>query len=104
MANFDGYCSTEILVFDVQKELVINFYIFYLCQTESFISYCISGSEGTKMPRASWKNIKNFSFFLPPLTEQKKIAAILSSVDRVIETTTDEIAQLQKIKQGIRGA
>lgn len=100
-ANVDGYCSTEILVFQAKSELVINQYVFYLCQTDDFISYCISGSEGTKMPRVSWKNIKNFSCYIPPLPEQKKIAAILSSVDRVIETTQDAIAQLQIVKRGL---
>ena len=50
------------------------------------------------------KNIdKNFLFDLyiqiPPLSEQKKIASILTSVDDVIETTQKQIDKLQDLKK-----
>lgn len=45
--------------------------------------------------------IEKFKVFIPSFYEQKKIAAILSSVDRVIETTQDAIAQLQIVKRGL---
>jgi type I restriction enzyme S subunit len=38
---------------------------------------------------------------LPPLSEQKKIAAILSSVDEAIASTQAVIDQTRKVKQGL---
>lgn len=38
---------------------------------------------------------------LPPLTEQKKIAAILSSIDKVIEKTRAQVDKLKDLKTGM---
>lgn len=47
------------------------------------------------------KQIGDLSILLPPLPEQKKIAAILSSVDEVIAKTEAVIAQLQIVKKAM---
>ena len=43
----------------------------------------------------------NFELLLPPLPEQRKIAAILSSVDDAIEKTQAVIEQVQVVKRGL---
>ena len=53
------------------------------------------------MPRTSWKQLGEFRFSLPPLPEQRKIAAILSSVDDAIEKTQAVIDQVQVVKRGL---
>ena len=53
------------------------------------------------MPRTSWPQLGAFSFALPPLPEQRKIAAILSSVDDAIEKTQAVIDQVQVVKRGL---
>jgi type I restriction enzyme S subunit len=45
--------------------------------------------------------MSEYSFLLPPLPEQKKIAAILSSVDEAIASTQAVIDQTRKVKQGL---
>lgn len=47
------------------------------------------------------KQIGDLSILLPPLPEQKKIAAILSSVDETIAKTEAVIAQLQIVKKAM---
>ena len=42
-----------------------------------------------------------FAFWLPPLPEQHKIAAILSSVDHAIEKAQAVIDQVQVVKRGL---
>jgi type I restriction enzyme S subunit len=44
-------------------------------------------------------DVENYTFLLPPLPEQKKIASILTSVDEVIETTQKQIDKLQDLKK-----
>ena len=55
----------------------------------------------TKMPRTSWALLGGFEFSLPPLSEQRKIAAILSSVDDAIGKTQAVIDQVLVVKRGL---
>lgn len=45
--------------------------------------------------------MESISYFKPPLPEQQKIAAILSSVDNVIEKTRAQIDKLKDLKTGM---
>ena len=63
--------------------------------------HAVATASGTKMPRTSWKQLGDFAFSLPPLPEQRKIAAILSSVDDAIEKTRSVIDQAQVVKRGL---
>jgi len=47
------------------------------------------------------KKLNDVNFLLPPLPEQKKIAAILSSVDDAIQATQAVIDQTHRVKQGL---
>ena len=58
-------------------------------------------SFGTKMPRTSWTQLGKFEFSLPPFSEQRRIAVILSSVDDVIEKAQAVIDQVQSVKRGL---
>ena len=53
------------------------------------------------MPRTSWAQLGVFTFPLPPLPEQREIAAILSSVDDAIEKTQAVVDQVQVVKRGL---
>lgn len=52
-------------------------------------------------PSLSLKQIGDFKIPFPPLPEQKKIAAILTSVDDVIESTQAQINKLKDLKTGM---
>ncbi|MFO0755692.1 MAG: restriction endonuclease subunit S [Byssovorax sp.] len=61
----------------------------------------MSTASGTKMPRTSWSLLAPFDLEVPPLPEQRKIAAILSSVDDAIEATQAVIDQLGVVKKAM---
>ena len=98
--NFDGYCSTDIIVLRANIE-VDPYFAFKILQSDRVFSRAIQLEEGTKMPRCSWKTIKDIIIFHPPLYEQRKIAKILTTVDNLIEKTETLIAKYQSIKQGM---
>ncbi len=52
-------------------------------------------------PRINLGEINSMKIELPPLPEQKKIAAILTSVDTVIEKTQAQIDKLKDLKTGM---
>lgn len=65
--------------------------------------YFESSARGTSgsMVKINRGIIERFEFLLPSLTEQRKIAAILSSVDEAIEKTQAVIDQVQVVKKGL---
>ncbi|RDV36217.1 restriction endonuclease subunit S [Bradymonadaceae bacterium TMQ3] len=75
------------------------------CLTK-FLWYWVNDEEywvrsGSAQPFISPKDIKNAWIPLPPLPEQKKIAAILSTVDEAIEATEAVIEQTRTVKKGL---
>ena len=96
--DFDGICSTDILALSPRKNTDSEF-LFYICSSDEFIANAVESSAGNIMPRASWGDLVGFPILLPPLPEQKKIASILTSVDKVIENTQKQIDKLQDLKK-----
>jgi type I restriction enzyme S subunit len=56
--------------------------------------------SGTGVPTLNRNDVHSVSVVFPPLPEQQKIAAILTSVDDVIEKTQAQIDKLQDLKKG----
>jgi len=78
--------------------------------TNNFLYHALKGRQyllmdlrvGSGLPNIQQKAIKGFKIILPKsITEQKKIAEILSSVDKAIEQTDKLIAKYQRIKTGL---
>ena len=78
--QFNGICSTDIWVLRA-KEGFNQDYLFYFLANWDFINTANSGESGTRMPRADWNFLKDTMWLIPPLSEQKEIASILSSLD-----------------------
>ena len=105
LSDCEGACSTEIWVLK-SAEGIDNQFLFYLFQSD-FINKIANLSSGTKMPRADWAFMKNQQLFIPfknnkpDLSAQRRIAAILSSADKVIAATQKTIAKYKQMKQGM---
>ncbi|NJD23506.1 MAG: restriction endonuclease subunit S [Melioribacter sp.] len=82
--QFDGICSTDIWVFRVKNGFDQDF-LFYFLANWDFVDTANGGEGGTKMPRADWNFLKATSWNVPPITEQRAIASILSSLDDKID-------------------
>lgn len=57
----------------------------YLVGSSEFTQHIHTITTGTAVPHISGKQIKDFAFTLPPLAEQKAIAAVLGALDDKIE-------------------
>lgn len=76
-------------------------YLYYMYATDFWLDYVEVVKTNSGIPHISNGDIKNFRFPFPPLPEQQKIAAILTSVDDVIEKTQAQINKLKDLKTGM---
>jgi len=97
LAEWEGVCSTDILVFNASNETVSPEYLAGLLHTGRFIEYAISTTSGVNHPRTSWSNIKSFLSPCPPVPEQQEIAHMLSAVDEKIYSAEKQKAALQAL-------
>jgi type I restriction enzyme S subunit len=76
-------------------------FLSYLSNFDQWRAYCIGSSGLGAQANLGTSQILDGSILLPPLPEQQKIAAILSSVDEVIEKTQAQINKLKDLKTGM---
>ncbi len=73
-----GYC-----VLRTDENRLHDKYLFYWVQSRSFVEEMISKATGANYPAVSDRIIKESQIPLPPLPEQKRIAAILDKADAI---------------------
>lgn len=83
-AKFDGVCSTDIWVMRAKHDFSQDF-LFYFVANWDFVNIANAGEGGSRMPRADWSFLKDSEWSIPPLPEQKAIAAVFSSLDDKID-------------------
>src|SRR5699024_4554980 len=93
-------CSTGFAVLRSKKHIDNNF-LYQIIICNPFVEYLKSKMTGSNYPAVKVNDLKHYTFSLPPLMEQQKIAAILSSVDEAIEKTEQIIEQTEKVKKGL---
>ena len=99
--KFSGVCSTEFWVFNAINQYACNDFMYYLLQTEDFVS-AANSTTGTKMPRADWNLVQELEVKIPTdKNEQRAIAQVLSDMDSEIEQLEKKLAKYQQIKQGM---
>ncbi|MCL2484771.1 MAG: restriction endonuclease subunit S [Endomicrobia bacterium] len=95
LANIDGTCSADVLVFKTNK--IDKKLLYYILSNDVFFDYTMQGSKGTKMPRGDKDQIMLYPISFPYYAdEQKKIADVLGSLD-------DKIELLQKQNKTLEG-
>ncbi|MEM3828983.1 MAG: restriction endonuclease subunit S, partial [Conexivisphaerales archaeon] len=72
-------------------------YLLYLLKSKKLAQF----ASKTTHPIITQTFLKNLLIQLPELTEQQKIADILSTVDKKLEIERNEKAKLERIKQGL---
>jgi len=96
--DFDGICSTDIIPLlpgaDIDKRYLLHF-----LRQKRMVDYATSRASGANLPRLSPKELAKFKIPLPPLAEQKRIAAILDAADALRAKRRETLAQLDTMLQ-----
>ena len=101
LADFDGICSGDILVFKSKNDRILAELLPFIVQSDNFFNYAIKTSAGSLSPRTSWKHLKKYIFPLPPLDEQKRIAELLWAIEHSIRKWEDTIELAERYKKAL---
>lgn len=98
--EFSGICSTDILPL-LPGEKIDRNYIFHFLRTPHMVEMATTLSSGANLPRLSPKALADFEIPLPPLEEQRRIAAILDKADVLRQKRRQAIAKLDELVQAV---
>jgi type I restriction enzyme S subunit len=87
LPNFQGRCSTELVPL-FPKNTACREYVSLLLKRKETVDYVMTEATGSRMPRANMQHLLNMQIPLPPLAEQRRIAAIVD----------EKLTSVQKLK------
>lgn len=106
LGNIGVYNNEKIILgkstcyFNVLDSISKDF-IRYILTEKRFQEYIVRYATGTTIKNASLRQMRNYVFSLPPLPEQRAIAATLSCLDDKVELNTRINANLEAQAQAI---
>lgn len=96
---FELAISQDITNLIIRKEIVLAEFMFFALQIS--INRLLRYNQGTSINGITQDTLRNLELDLPPLPEQKKIANILLTWDKAIETTEKIIFTKRKRKKAL---
>lgn len=98
LPNFEGRCTTEAIPL-IPESRTDRHFIAWILRRKETVDAAMKDKTGSRMPRANMDVLLNLEIPLPPLPEQKRIAAILNEQMAAVEKArTAAEAQLDAIK------
>ena len=91
------FWTVDTLFFLTTKDGYDLNFVFFLFQTIEWKKY----SEQTGVPSLTRNSIEKIEVKVPPLAEQRRIAACLSALDEVLAATNEKLEQLKAYKKGM---
>ena len=98
--EFDGYCSTDILVLRPRNGVCTAFAT-HVMRSDAVFARAIATAEGTRMPRTSWKELATLPVRLPDAGEQERLSSALDTVARTIAASRAVQEKLRALKAGV---
>ena len=115
LADTDGGCSPDVLVFRTKDEAEVDpYYLYQLLSHDDFFDFMMTGKKGAKMPRGNKNMIPRYPVFVPDMPKQKRIVKECKKVDAEyakVRMTIDEykakinsvFKRLSAIRGGVTG-
>jgi len=101
--DFDGVCSTDILVFPKQDHLD-NRFLKYRLLASDFVRYASLHVSGVQHPRVHFKQLAKFPVALPPLPEQRRIVAKIEELFSQLDAAEEGLHRVQRNLKRYRAA
>lgn len=95
--GFDGSCTGEIWVVRPTSDVPVAWLAAILSRPE-FTDFAMSGSEGTKMPRAKWDHVARFQVPIPPRKDLAEFSEAMDTIWEQIWALKEESAGLRNVR------
>lgn len=99
VADFDGICSSDILVFRAIKEKILPELLPYYVSSDAFMNHAVSTSAGSLSPRTKWRDLAGFQLSLPDVKTQEKMADVFNQLRQSLRLLGQQKATLKTFKQ-----
>ncbi len=97
IASLDGICSTDIVVVCPRSPEWAAFCLACV-STDEFVDYTDQTSTGTKMPRTSWKTMRQYETCLPPTQVAREFQSLLRPVIDRLNVNVHESRSLARTR------
>jgi len=88
VAPFDTCFSPDGYAFRTKSPLLLQEYLLHVVASNNFMGYAIEHSAGTHSKRVKWEDIARFSFTIPPISNQQRMAEPISLVQNAADKIT----------------
>lgn len=100
-ATFNGLCSADIYALVVDPRRAEPEFIVHLLRDRRFLTYAVTCSSRASIPKINREQLMRYTFELPPINEQRRIAAILDRAEALRAKRLRVLAQLDKLSHAI---
>ncbi len=101
LPNFEGTCSADMYPIRAKDGHYDRTFLFHLLLSEPFNKQAISFQDRTGIPKINRSQLASVLLPKPPIAEQKKIAYVLSTVQRAVEQQERSIALTTELKKAL---
>jgi len=99
--NDKGLINAQMLILRADNKDIYAKYLFYYITSNSLQNYILNFASGSAQRQIPIRDLKKIPIYLPKAQAQRKIAAILSAYDELIDNNQRRIALLEKIVEEI---
>jgi type I restriction enzyme S subunit len=103
--DFAGLCSADVYPLTPKAGRLDRDFLFHLLLGRDFTEYAIRGSDRAGMPKVNRDHLFAYSFQLPPIDAQRRIAALIDEAhvacQTIIQLVTAKVVDLADLRQSI---
>jgi type I restriction enzyme S subunit len=106
LVNFSGLCSADIYPLKVVRDdQLLPEFLRWTLVSKPFTEYAVGLSRRARMPKLNRKQIFDYHFHLPNLSEQRRMVGYLDNVQQQVNAIErvqrDTEMELQRLEQSI---
>ncbi|MFZ4211368.1 restriction endonuclease subunit S [Pantoea endophytica] len=91
----------SVCYINLDANIILRDYFYYECLSDNFQSYLDNIATGTTIPNVPLKGLRSYEFKKPPITEQKSISSVLSSLDKKIDLLHRQNKTLESMAEAL---
>lgn len=100
-ADFDGVCSGDILTIKENPQKIADGFLFCILNSKQVWEFIVANASGSITRRIKWPELSKLKIPLPPLEDQKQIAALFQSIETAMEQLDGQEKNLKALQKNL---